>query len=532
MKTLTTLFTTTLAAALLLATASANDEAGAIQNRRGNASPVPSVSNINEYTYQDEQINLGPNDEDVLVLRTNEKVLLNRYVTKTIPLRHVHPREIRGVLREMTAKEGGRAEVIRDKNSGENFLQVVAPKWQIPFIEQAIATIDQEWVQENMDGSQTVYFRPKYRRAAVVDSFARNWGGEGSTEIDQNNNALVRRDEPYRIDEYLDGAALVDVPEHQGRFHVKVYEVTVSNDLRLGLDYVAWKNGPGRNLFGIGAAGYYADQRYSNMPPVLSPFGGGTVGTSDDNIYRNSVRWAYGNFLLTAAYVDFLSSKGKAKTLAEGTVQVRSGDTGIFSAADQVVSFVERTGNQGDPEGESADPLAPGRDDLTHYDRTLNREVTGEVGIFINIAPVILKDSTDVVVSAEVSSVAGYTPQGLPIINETTTATRARLQDGQLLVLAGLNRDEKVETKAGMPYLSELPVLGYLFGGENNIDRQTQIVIVIEALTETGGESVLADPEEINTIAAQVTGESIPEVPKNPFGFDMWLLGENSGGQI
>jgi type II secretory pathway component GspD/PulD (secretin) len=131
-----------------------------------------------------------------------------------------------------------------------------------------------------------------------------------------------------------------------------------------------------------------------------------------------------------------------------------------------------------------------------------------------------------------VSSVAGYTPQGLPIINSSTAQTKARLEDGSILILGGLTRQEKVESKQGMPFLSSLPVLGYLFGGENNINRETQIVIVIEGESETGGETKLANAAEIQTIAQQVEGESIPTLPKNPFGFDMWLLGPKSGAQL
>ena len=62
------------------------DEAeGRVQSRLGNPSPTAAVSNVDNYTFQDEQVNLGPDDEDVLVLRANQKVLLNRYVAKIFP---------------------------------------------------------------------------------------------------------------------------------------------------------------------------------------------------------------------------------------------------------------------------------------------------------------------------------------------------------------------------------------------------------------------------------------------------------------
>jgi hypothetical protein len=40
-----------------------------------------------------------------------------------------------------------------------------------------------------------------------------------------------------------------------------MYEVATNNDLKLGLDYVAWKNGPGSNLFNLLSEGY-SDHAY------------------------------------------------------------------------------------------------------------------------------------------------------------------------------------------------------------------------------------------------------------------------------
>jgi len=529
---------------LLLTTsvpAFANDEGdGRIQSRRGNPSPSVAESNINEYTFQDEQVNLGPDDQDILVLRSDEKVLLNRYVTKTFPLKNATPREIRNVFRELTGKEGGRAEVIRDKKKKENFLQVIVPKWQIPFINEAVPLLDEAWVQENNDGTEEAYYLAKHRDIEDVDRLAKRYAGEGFTEFDENNNAAIRRDEPYRVNKWLGAAEVLDIPEHQGSFHVKVYEVNVSDDLRLGLDYIAWKNGPGRNLFEIGLAGFDFDDRVRNVASIFTPVGQRDLtgtGSATERDFIHASRFGSFNFLLTAAYMDFLSTKGKAKTLAEGTVQVRSGSSGTFSATEQVLSFSVLPNDPGSS-GFEPDRINDIEDDtkdagdLSIFDRQLNRMVTGEVGLFIDISPVILLESMEVEILAEISNVEGYTPQGLPIINTSVISTKARMRDGSTLVLAGLTRTEKNESKQGAPFLSTIPVLGYLFGGENNINRQKQIIVVIEAETETQGESLLADAPMIQTISNMVVGQELPAIPENSFGFDMWMLGEGSGAQL
>ncbi len=546
------------AAALLLSSTApvqAVDESGGIQSRRGDRSPSVLESNVNEYTFQDEQVNLGPDDQDVLVLRSDEKVLLNRFVTANFPLKNVTPREIRNVMRELTAKEGGRAEVIRDKKTGENFLQVIAPKWQIAFIAETIEALDQEWLQQRRDGSESAYYKARHRSIVDLDALASQWGGEGFSTFDLANNAALRVDEPYRVEKYQAALELVDIPEHQARFDVKIYEVDTNNDLRIGLDYIAWKNGPGRNLFNFGAAGYDMKERTEDVASLLNPFFSPVRSVGAEQTTRARARFASFSSFITAAYVDFLSVKGRARLLNQGTVQVRSGETGTFQAVDQVLSFdiehVEYTNRyvvvdgdvillEADPaEGVSGSPppsSGPGdqsgqAETLAGFDRTLKFEQTGEVGLFLEISPVVLSDSVEAEITVEQSEVSGYTPQGLPIINDSLTVTKARMQDGSTLVLSGLKRSEKIESRTGAPVLSDIPGLGYLFGSDNNANRERELLIVIECQSETGGAVALENPEEISTIALQTHEGTPPAIPGNAFGFDQWLLDGRSGGQ-
>lgn len=511
-----------------------------VQNTNGNPSPSAAASQIDTYLFQDEQVNIRPGDQDVLVLRANQKILLNRFVTRTFPIRNVSVRELRGIFRDITAKEGGRAEVIRDKVNGEYYLQVIVPEWMVPFIERVVPIVDQEWLTQNDDGSKKVYYAAQHRPIADVDRIVQQFasGDARRSDIDPVNNAVMHTNEPYRADKYVKAAKMVDVPEHQARFHIKVYEVNVNNDLRLGLDYIAWKNGPGRNLFEFGFAGTKARQTFKNVSGFADPLFPQGVSPTGSTIHldaKSRTRFGSVNYLMTAAYLDFLASKGKAKTLAEGDIQVKSGSIGSFGATEPIVSFAVLPDDPGllgtipvrvvDIEGDGDEDTG----DRAIFNRTLRRRAAGEVGLVMEINPVILMESMEVEVFAEVSSVTGYTPQGLPIINTSEVETKVRLRDGDIFLLGGLTRQEKIQSKQGMPFLSSIPVLGYLFGGENNISRETQIVIVIEVNSETGGESKLADPPEIQTIANQVTGEAVPEIPKNAFGFDMWLLGPTSG---
>ena len=562
------LFATTLVFTLAPERAFANDESAGVQRRVGDASPSASSSNIDNYVNQDEQLNLGPDDNDVLVLRANEKVLLNRYVTKTFPIHNAAPRELREVMRELTGKEGGRAEVIRDTKKKQNFLQVICPKWQLPFIEQAVPMLDTEWLREDDDGTVSEQYAAQYRDIEEIDRIASRYAGEGYTTVDTSKNTAMRVDEPYREEEWLKACKIADVPEHKAQFTVTAYETSAGNDLQLGLDYVAWKNGPGRNFFDVGAAGYDLHTKFKNANSYLSPLEHRRADVRDGNHYVNHEARAtfYSlNFAATAAYLDFLASKGKAKVYAEGSLVVKSGQTGTLRATDQVVTFdafnlqdVDRAiaaglppdalkGNPG-PYGntpERIDEVHAIRDaygnvvayttdagDLAIHNRQLERTVNGEVGLAIDVSPTILKKTMEVGVVASLSAVSGYTPQGLPIIEAKTVDTKVRMKSGVTTVLAGLTRDEKIQRKAGIPLLHRIPVLGWVFGGENNASRRREIVIAILPEFEEGGGSAFANLPKVRTLENLVTGESAPELPKNNFGFDQWLLGEGSGSDL
>ena len=64
--------------------------------------------------------------------------------------------------------------------------------------------------------------------------------------VDTTNNAVRHYDEEYRNKNYAEGAKLVDIPPNQVLLDVKMYEVNANNDTKIGVDYINWKNGPGR----------------------------------------------------------------------------------------------------------------------------------------------------------------------------------------------------------------------------------------------------------------------------------------------
>jgi len=77
-------------------------------------------------------------------------------------------------------------------------------------------------------------------------------------------------------------------------------------------------------------------------------------------------------------------------------------------------------------------------------------------------------DQITLQVHPTVSEITGYTPSleslpPQPIIDVRETRTTVHLRDGETLVIGGLILTREEELTRGLPLLSKIPVLGYLF---------------------------------------------------------------------
>ncbi len=503
------------------------------------ASPTVAASNVNDYTQQDEQINIDPSDGTVKVLRTDQKMLINDFVTAIVPCKKVNPRELRGPFRVMTRKEGGDADVLQDKEKKENYLQIVCPRFQLPYVEACIAALDEDWVKERYDGTGEMYYKAKFRNIRNIQQVTRWYVGPESFQVDgaqryvfdDLNNAMYYTDQPALMGLQEWALKQVDIPPNQVNLEVSIYEVDSNNDVMLGLDWASWKNGPGRNLFEFGYFDESAEAKATNLAT------GERHITNDTN---KKFSLAYINATAAAQFFDFVQNKGYVRELVKTNITVKSGSPARIEAVDSVAQFesvpradtARRTENLVDKDGNPISVKTPTDDPATpaviegQRNRLLNyREADDKVGLQVVLTPNVGLESLELDVNVNVSSVAGYTPKGNPILGVRHVNNYVRLIDGQPYVLGGIEREAVVRRKNGFPFLHKLPGLGWLFGGELNAKRNTQIVMIVRPTFVLGAESVLEMPKEAKTVVAQAKGQETIELPSNAFGFDQWLLG-------
>jgi general secretion pathway protein D len=102
------------------------------------------------------------------------------------------------------------------------------------------------------------------------------------------------------------------------------------------------------------------------------------------------------------------------------------------------------------------------------------------VGVNIDITPRLHHDDeVTLALKVSLSTQSGTGFGGLPTFGNREITTTIRLKDGETNMLAGLIRDEERTSLAGVPGLSDLPLIGHLFAYNHKDATQTDIILTL-----------------------------------------------------
>jgi general secretion pathway protein D len=106
------------------------------------------------------------------------------------------------------------------------------------------------------------------------------------------------------------------------------------------------------------------------------------------------------------------------------------------------------------------------------------------IGVNIDITPrTHHNDDVSLALTIAVTSISGSTTAGsfanLPTFGNREIKTVIRLREGETNMLAGLIRDDERTTLAGIPGLSDIPVIGKLFAHNTKTVDQTDIILTL-----------------------------------------------------
>ena len=151
-----------------------------------------------------------------------------------------------------------------------------------------------------------------------------------------------------------------------------------------------------------------------------------------------------------------------------------------------------------------------------------------DVGVNIDITPrVHAGREVSLKMSMDVSAVDSYVSIGgisQPVIGQRKIENEIRLKDGEVSLLGGMMEDSRTKSLAGIPGLSSIPILKYLFSQDTSDHSTNEIVFVliphiIRGPEISAGSADMLDVGTANSLQLrQVTRPVTPANPAAPVG--------------
>jgi len=108
----------------------------------------------------------------------------------------------------------------------------------------------------------------------------------------------------------------------------------------------------------------------------------------------------------------------------------------------------------------------------------------------LEITPHVFSDGS-IALETNILLGAKNTPDGVkqvPIVTKKQiTSKENRIRSGESLIIGGMRKAEKFGVVRGVPILKDIPLLGFLFSGEDTEERAVETVFVLTPTYSTGG---------------------------------------------
>jgi general secretion pathway protein D len=135
-----------------------------------------------------------------------------------------------------------------------------------------------------------------------------------------------------------------------------------------------------------------------------------------------------------------------------------------------------------------------------------------EVGTVLSILPTINDDGyVNLQIIQEVSNATAETQFGAPIISTREAETQLLARNGQTVVLGGLVDQMVDRVRTGIPFLKDIPILGFLFGAVRNRTGTSELFLFLTPY-------VVATDEDADVLRERIESERDLIAPFLPAG--------------
>ena len=283
-----------------------------------------------------------------------------------------------------------------------------------------------------------------------------------------------------QVEQYLKAVQLSI--ERQVMLEAKIVEVSLSKDAQTGINWGAFgKLGSGQLSIGSAAPG----SRLGTTGPLGSNEGT-LVAPGVDMATGALGRGFYGlafqatNF---AALLNFLESQGDVHVLSSPRIATLNNQKALLKVgSDELyvtgISTSNSTTNNSSGSTNNSSPtlqLTPFFSGIV-LDVTPQIDANGQVMLHVHPSISLVTEREKIL---NLGTLGNFRlPLASSAINETDSIVR--VGDGQIVAIGGLMTQELRGDRTGLPVLSNLPLVGNLFGQKQRVNRKRELVILIK----------------------------------------------------
>ena len=272
-----------------------------------------------------------------------------------------------------------------------------------------------------------------------------------------------------RVQEFLD--KVLASAKRQVLIEATIVEVTLSDKYQAGVDWSRIGNNPNRN------AGFQFQQ---SLGPAIDV----ATGTGISVGYLNPSS-ALGNL---AASVTLLNQFGDAKVLSSPKLMVLNNQTAVLKVVDNLVYFTVQVQNNLVANAGSSNTVTT-IPNIVPVGVVMS--VTPQIGeadlVSVNVRPTVTRkigdgqqDPNPQLFYPQGSPNAGkQIPSLIPEIQVREMESILRISSGSIAVLGGLMQDDIQRNLDKVPGLSNVPGVGAVFKGHNDLNKKTELVIFL-----------------------------------------------------
>lgn len=281
----------------------------------------------------------------------------------------------------------------------------------------------------------------------------------------ENNSILIyaRPDQQRVIEQAI---IALDRPSAQVAIEATIAEVTLTNDLRYGVQFFLKSQDLGLGD-DDGSIGLFRDVGAAAIDRVLPGFNLLLGPESDPRVI-----------------IDALRGVTEVKVLSSPSVVVLDNRTASLLVGDEV-PVVTRTAQTID------DPDAP----------IVNNVEFRNTGVILNVLPRITANGTiNLLIEQEISSVARGSPALTPTISQRKVNSTVSVASGQTVLLGGLISENQTKGRDGIPILGDAPIIGDLFRTNTNRATRTELIVLIRP-------QIIRDSLDAQNVAEQMRSQ-------------------------